>query len=443
MMIFNRALEPSLAETNVRRDRLSLIAVGFLMAIAAFGCSPPPQFAVNEVELLKLQFQSQNKDTRLDQSHSQEVVDVLAALFGTPDEPRFPFLLGEKDPAHEVIKLENLTKAAGPVSSNRQGDQHGLYREHCAQCHGIVGNGAGPTSSFLNPYPRDFRLGKFKFKSTKLGQPPTDEDLRRTLLNGIPGSAMPSFRTLKQDEIDALIDYVKYLTIRGRVENKLLSEVAALGPNQKLVDLDWRRTQTLSNPDHDMTNGDSRRKNYDDQLSVIVEDIFFDTVDSWNKRQPTTVPEIPRWLIKQDAELADRVAQGRALFSAKANCSLCHGLTGVGDGQTENYDDWTNQWVKGANVDPRDSAQCAPFIDAGAFPPRPIRPRNLRLRVYRGGDRYADLYRRIANGIEGTGMPDSSVLKETEIWSLVAYVLNLPYETISDANLSAVEAKKK
>ncbi len=187
MMIFNRALEPSLAETNVRRDRLSLIAVGFLMAIAAFGCSHPPQFAVNEVELLKLQYQSQNKDTRLDQSHSQEVVDVLAALFGTPDEPRFPFLLGAEDPAHEVIKLENLTKAAGPVSSNRRGDQHGLYREHCAQCHGIVGNGAGPTSSFLNPYPRDFRLGKFKFKSTKLGQPPTDEDLRRTLLNGIPG----------------------------------------------------------------------------------------------------------------------------------------------------------------------------------------------------------------------------------------------------------------
>ena len=31
---------------------------------------------------------------------------------------------------------------------------HRLYREHCAHCHGISGDGVGPTAVFLNPYPR-------------------------------------------------------------------------------------------------------------------------------------------------------------------------------------------------------------------------------------------------------------------------------------------------
>ncbi len=65
------------------------------------------------------------------------------------------------------------------------------------------------------------------------------------------------------------------------------------------------------------------------------------------------------------------------------------------------------------------------------------------MRVYRGGDRYADLYRRIANGIEGTGMPDSSVLGDDEIWALVAYVLNLPYETIGVEGLHSLVASPR
>lgn len=397
--------------------------VGFLTA----GCSEPARFHLNEVELLKLQYQQQAKQEKLDAARSQDVVDVLAALFGTPDQPRFPYLLGEEDPARDLVQLENLIKAAGAVSSNRAGDQTGLYREHCAQCHGITGNGAGPTSGFVDPYPRDFRLGKFKYKSTKLGQRPTDDDLRRVIVNGIPGTAMPSFRTMNDDDIQALIDYVKYLTIRGRVEYKLLAELALLDPDERLIDLSWRRGESEFDPEPASGAADPQRAKYDDQLAAIGE-IVLDEVALWDRRPPTEVPEIPAWLTAHDAEYVARVADGRALFGGKGNCAMCHGLTGVGDGQTENYDDWTNQWVKGANIDPRDANACKPFVDAGAFPPRAIRPRNLRLRVYRGGDRYADLYRRIANGIEGTGMPDSSALSEQEIWSLVAYVLNLPYE---------------
>jgi len=68
----------------------------------------------------------------------------------------------------------------------------------------------------------------------------------------------------------------------------------------------------------------------------------------------------------------------------------------------------------------------------GALEPRPIRPRNLRLGVYRGGRRPIDLYHRISQGINGTPMPNQEqTLSAEEIWSLVFYVRSLPFEHAS------------
>ena len=97
----------------------------------------------------------------------------------------------------------------------------GLYREHCAHCHGITGDGVGPTATFLNPYPRDYRKGQFKFKSTPVGQKPTHADLKKIVFDGVPGTAMPSFKLLPDLEVEALVDYVKYLAIRGEVEARV------------------------------------------------------------------------------------------------------------------------------------------------------------------------------------------------------------------------------
>jgi len=48
---------------------------------------------------------------------------------------------------------------------------------------------------------------------------------------------------------------------------------------------------------------------------------------------------------------------------------------------------------------------------------------------YRGGRRPVDLYRRIYAGIKGTPMPGaSSSLKPEEIWDIVNYVLDVPYQ---------------
>src|SRR6185503_6506455 len=108
--------------------------------------------------------------------------------------------------------------AAGPFGGNQDGTQRGLYRQHCVHCHGINGDGAGPTAAFLTPYPRDYRYGWYKFKATERGDKPTDADLARTIREGIMGTAMPSFALLPNDEVEALVEYVKYLSIRGETE---------------------------------------------------------------------------------------------------------------------------------------------------------------------------------------------------------------------------------
>ncbi len=65
-----------------------------------------------------------------------------------------------------------------------------LYDAFCARCHGFEGDGKGEASNFTYPKPRDFTSGMFKFHSTASGEPPTDEDLKRGILKGFPGTSM-------------------------------------------------------------------------------------------------------------------------------------------------------------------------------------------------------------------------------------------------------------
>src|SRR5262249_26611175 len=79
-----------------------------------------------------------------------------------------------------------------------------LYRRHCLHCHGLTGDGHGPTSPWVNPHPRDYRPGMFKFTSTLLGgkaRKPSRADLLRTLKQGIEGTSMPTFGLLPENEL--------------------------------------------------------------------------------------------------------------------------------------------------------------------------------------------------------------------------------------------------
>src|SRR4051794_13788686 len=67
-----------------------------------------------------------------------------------------------------------------------------LYAGQCAQCHGPNGD----VVSGIN-----LRRGQFR-------KPLSDEDLRRTISDGVPGAAMPPFR-LQPAELDGLVAFIR------------------------------------------------------------------------------------------------------------------------------------------------------------------------------------------------------------------------------------------
>ncbi len=84
-----------------------------------------------------------------------------------------------------------------------------LYDQWCSQCHGEKGDGKGYATDFVFPKPRDFTRGIFKFKSTGSGEPPLDSDIIRTIREGNPGTSMPGWKRFSDDEVKALVDYIK------------------------------------------------------------------------------------------------------------------------------------------------------------------------------------------------------------------------------------------
>ena len=111
-----------------------------------------------------------------------------------------------------------------------------LYMQHCMHCHGVTGDGNGPTARYIrnhrfNPLPRDYRRGLFKFTSTKIGFYASRDDLRRTVTQGLAGTYMPSFLLLETDELDAIVEFIRFLAMRGEVERRLLDHLQPLMPS--------------------------------------------------------------------------------------------------------------------------------------------------------------------------------------------------------------------
>lgn len=84
-----------------------------------------------------------------------------------------------------------------------------LYRANCEVCHGPRGTGDGPAAYLLFPKPRDFTRAYYKVRTTASGSLPTDDDLFQTITNGMPGSAMPGFQWLSEEDRWALVSAVK------------------------------------------------------------------------------------------------------------------------------------------------------------------------------------------------------------------------------------------
>jgi mono/diheme cytochrome c family protein len=257
-----------------------------------------------------------------------------------------------------------------------------MYLPNCARCHGREGAGDGPMSRRLFPKPRNYQYGLFKFAAVEGGSKPRRSDLVRTLVHGLPGSAMPSFRGTSLAELSALVDYVRYLSIRGEVEALLLDE--------------WQSYDLLP------------REAALELYSMIWERWLAASERAYLVQAP------PR------EESPEHLALGAAVFheEARGNCMSCHGDEGRGDGPK-------------ALMQGEDGFSYALLRDEwGEF----ILPRDLTSGIFRGGRRPEDLYLRIHCGIPGTPMSalgasfdgaGQALLSEEEKWALVAYVLSL------------------
>lgn len=433
------------------------------LCLAAAGCGSPDAkfvrystFARKVERDVKQVFTPQQK---------QDVDDILAALYGSPDVPALPALPNAD--ITKVVDLSKLNLAAGRVGSDKAGRPRGLYREHCAHCHGITGDGNGPTATFLNPYPRDYRAGLFKFKSTPIGRRPLHEDLKKILIDGIPGTAMPSFRLLSDQEIESLVDYVKYLSIRGETERQLYNSLGELDENEllskplldavkkemaeandgkepapqalkeKVAELTQQKIEAIKSFADDVV------QKWLDSVELMAQDTA--KVSSRNDamkalREELVAAGIDEKKVNDDVLLKESQLRGRKLFYGPiANCFSCHGPTALGDGQLGDYDGWTLELITKTPT----PEIIKDYESLGMPKLRNIRPRNLRQGVYRGGVRPLDLYWRVRNGIEGSPMPGNDKLKPEEIWHLVNYVQSLPYEHISNPNDAVPENRRE
>jgi len=97
---------------------------------------------------------------------------------------------------------------AAPPATPRSIAGWSLYDRYCLACHGAGGDGRGPAAPFTSARPRDLTRGDFAWRTTVLGDPPTDEDLRLTIRRGAPGTSMPAF-DLPTAQLDQLVEVVK------------------------------------------------------------------------------------------------------------------------------------------------------------------------------------------------------------------------------------------
>jgi mono/diheme cytochrome c family protein len=153
----------------------------------------------------------------------------------------------------------------------------------------------------------------------------------------------------------------------------------------------------------------------DDDLAAIVQ--FVKTLS------PRFADEVPAPPVESSPDPwtgreAEAAARGRAVYHGLARCHACHPADGT--------DAELLAFARAAGVPPVDRpALRTPALVRSDFG-RPLLATDLArgpLRSVRPGSRAADLYRAIAAGVGGTGMPSwKGALPEEDLWALVHYV---------------------
>ena len=286
-----------------------------------------------------------------------ELNRFVSSTFGTPANPT---VAGDD---------ETRVMAAGVgLTDDRLAAGSALFRRHCQECHGVAGDGRGPSAPWLTPHPRDFRAGQFKFTST--GRKPTRGDLFRTVTYGLKPTAMPSFNMRTEEERDRLIDYVVFLSVRGRTELDVLRTLLVHG--------------------EDGLSGD---------VAAEAADALKAELKAWAAAESQVIPAAPPGYADGSPEWAESVRRGQALFADPKGgaCASCH--TNYGREAKFQYDVWGTR----------------------------LKPADLTDVRKKGGDAPEQLYRRIRGGIPPANMPAATGLTDAQTWDVVHFLRVLPY----------------
>ena len=280
-----------------------------------------------------------------------ELNQFLSDTFGTPGKPT---IAGDEE-------TKSLAAGLGLIDERLTAGSR-LFRDRCQECHGMAGDGRGATGLWLTPHPRDFRTGSFKFTST--GKKPTRADLFRTITNGLKPTAMPSFGMRTEDERNSLIDYVMYLSIRGKIELDVLKTLLVHGEDGLLSDVASEAAAGLKRE-----------------------------LQSWAAADAQVIPANP------PEPSDDAIRRGQALFvdPKGGGCVTCHVNYGR-DGKFQ-YDIWGTR----------------------------LKPGDLTEIRRKGGDGPEQLFRRIRGGIPPSNMPAAMSLTDAQTWNIVFFLKAMPY----------------
>jgi mono/diheme cytochrome c family protein len=284
-----------------------------------------------------------------------------------------------------------------------------IYQFQCAVCHGKKGAGDGPAADFLYPRPRDFTLGLFKYKTSPGELPPRDEDLFNAIKQGLNGTAMPSWKSIFNDEqINSLIPIIKDFDISYT----------------------WVEVPE-DDDDYSEEEDDDTDTNYedDDDDDTDYED------DDESEKNETNKPKIFIHITEieptngQIVYSNDSIAKGKIVF--ENNCKQCHGLTGRGNITSGKRltDDW------GYRIWPRNLTQ--PWTWRATNVPE-SQEQTIR-----------NIYLRISIGIFGTPMPahrsttdDPDPINLENRWHLANYVYSLRQNSRAPDKSTVIKAMK-
>ncbi len=194
-------------------------------------------------------------------------------------------ILGFLFVAPETLQAQTENKKLTPTSEIFSLGKK-IYQKQCSVCHGVAGQGDGAASYLLYPKPRDFTRNEFRLVSTNDMQA-TDEDLFKTISQGMPGSSMPSWNHLSETERWALVYY-----IRGLAELNNFKQSGDITDEMLKKELPWFTVQKMLT------------KKIDPESLVKV----------------TSEPKVTQ----------ERLRLGKELFVK--GCAACHGVEGRGDG---------------------------------------------------------------------------------------------------------------